>query len=300
MVTIFLLRQNWFGKGDTYAFIFWTIPLAIGLSISGQTILGIFRTRIFLVRLLLILLIAGLISFGWVYFVYLILGPWINTFSFPIFYLWIIGNTTQLLFLDWRLLKQTENPKTSKIILRLLSFPLILIIVVAGIYLISFVGSFLTRPEKETYLIPEGYKGSVFVIFNQPDGEKPEYEDGRRIYRIPLTGVLFTQLKNEHGIINQEYFYISPNGLRRKLGVLDKRDFNEEWAIKKNQHEPPRDSLAVFNPGTMGTMGSSDDKTSKVFLQLSVGTYNDLKNLHDFSNEYIDSLQKTERKKVGL
>lgn len=299
-MTIVLYRQDWFGKGDTYAFIFWTVPLAVGLSVTGKTIVNLFRTSSFLLRLLFIILTAGLLSFGWAYCVALVLGPWIGAFSIPILYLWIGGSTLQLLFLDWCLRKQTEKPKTTKIILGLLSFPMTLIVVVVGMYLFSFVSSYLTRPEKETYLIPEGYKGTVLVIFNQPDGEKPEYEDGRRIYRIPQTGVLFTQLKDEQGIINQEYFYISPNGQRRKLGVLDTRDFNEEWTTEKNPHEPPRDSLAVFNPGTMGTMGSSDGKINKVFLQLSVGTYNDIKNLHDFSNEYIDSLQNENRKKNGL
>ena len=299
-VTIVLYRQDWFGKGDTYAFVFWTFPLAVGLSVTGKTIINLFRTSSFLLRLLFIILTAGLLSFGWAYCVALVLGPWIGAFSIPILYLWVGGSILQLLFLDWRLPKQTEKPKPAKVILGLLSLPLTLIVVVVGLYLFSFVSSYLTRPEKETYLIPEGYKGTVLVIFNQPNGEKPEYEDGRRIYRIPQSGVLFTQLKDEQGIINQEYFYISPNGQRRKLGVLDTRDFNEEWTTEKNPHEPPRDSLAVFNPGTMGTMGGSDDKNNKVFLQLSVGTYNDMKNLHDFSNDYIDSLQNANRKKNGL
>lgn len=299
-VTIVLYRQDWFGKGDTYAFVFWTVPLAIGLSVTGKTIINLFRTSSFLLRLLFIIVIAGLLSFGWAYCVALVLGPWIGAFSIPILYLWVGGSILQLLFLDWRLPKQTEELKPAKVILGLLSFPLTLIVVVVGMYLFSFASSYLTRPEKETYLIPEGYKGTVLVIFNQLNGEKPEYEDGRRIYRIPQTGVLFTQLKDEQGIINQEYFYISPNGQRRKLGVLDTRDFNEEWTTEKNPHEPPRDSLAVFNPGTMGTMGGSDENNNKVFLQLSVGTYNDMKNLHDFSNDYIDSLQNANRKKNGL
>lgn len=299
-VTIVLYLQDWFGKGDTYAFVFWTIPLATGLSVTGKTIVNLFRTSPFFLRLFFIILIAGLLSFGWAYCVALVLGPWFGAFSIPILYLWIGGSILQLLFLDWRLPKLTEKLKTSKVILGLLSFPMILIVVVIGMYLFSFAGSYLTRPEKETYLIPEGYVGTVLVIFNQPDGEKSEYEDGRRIYRIPETGVLFTQLKDEQGIINQEYYYVSPDGQRRKLGVLDTRDFNEEWTTVKNSHEPPRDSLAVFNPGTMGTMGGSDDKNNKVFLQLSVGTYNDIKNLQDFSNDYIDSLQNANRKKNGL
>lgn len=293
---IILYRQNWFGKGDIYAFIFWTIPLVTALSIAGKTFVNLFRRFAFGVRLLLIILIAALLSIGWSFCVALVLGPWIGAFSIPILYLWFAGSIVQLLFLDRRLPKQTEKQKTSKIVFGLFSFPLILIIVVIGIYLISFAGSYLTRPEKETYLIPEGYRGNVLVIFNQPDGKKPEYENGRRIYRIPSSGVLFSQFKDEEGLINQEYFYLSPSGHRRKLGVLDTRDFNEAWTIGKNPHEPPRDSLAVFNPGSMGVMGNSGDKDSKVYLELSIGTYNDIKNFQDFNSDYIDSLQNISRK----
>ncbi|MBK8981556.1 MAG: hypothetical protein IPM38_04345 [Ignavibacteria bacterium] len=247
-VIIVLYLQDWFGKGDTYAFILWTVPLAAGLSVSGQTILNIFRTHPFLLKLFFIILTAGICSFIWVYCLAFIFGPWIGAYSFPILYLWIIGSILQLLFLDWRLPKRTDKQKISKTIIILLSFPLTIIVVIIGMYLYFFASSYLTRPEKETYLIPEGYIGTVLVIFNQSDGEKPEYEDGRRIYRIPPSGVLFTQLKDEQGILNQEYFYISPNGQRLKLGALHTRDFNEESTILKNTNEPPRDSLAVFNP----------------------------------------------------
>lgn len=89
----------------------------------------------------------------------------------------------------------------------------------------SFYNSF-TTPER--YLIPESYRGSVLVIFNQKDGQKKEYEGRRRIYKIPPTGVLFTQFKDEQGWIDQDYYLISENGQRKKLGVLDTRDFNEE------------------------------------------------------------------------
>src|SRR5258706_10122111 len=133
----------------------------------------------------------------------------------------------------------------------------------------SFYNSF-TTPER--YLIPENYKGPVIVIFNQKDGQKKEYEGKRRLYRIPQTGVLFTQFKDEQGWINQDYYYVSPNGQKKKLGVLDSRDFNEDWTLVKNPKEPSRDSLAVFNPGTMGTMGNSSDQNNKVFLQLWIGT----------------------------
>jgi hypothetical protein len=91
-------------------FLFWTVPLVIGLAISGETILNLFRTLHFALRLILIIVTAGLISFGWVYFVYLILGGYINAFSFPILFLWIIGCSVQLIFLDLRLSKPIEKP----------------------------------------------------------------------------------------------------------------------------------------------------------------------------------------------
>jgi hypothetical protein len=157
----------------------------------------------------------------------------------------------------------------------------------------SFYNSF-TTPER--YLIPENYRGPVVIIFNQKDGQKKEYEGKRRLYRIPPTGVLFTQFKDEQGWIDQDYYLVSPNGQRKKLGVLDTRDFNEEWTLEKNPKEPPRDSLAIFNPGTMGTMGNSSDPDNKVFLQLWIGTYNDTIHNRDFTPEYIDSLKLVMRK----
>lgn len=166
-------------------------------------------------------------------------------------------------------------------------------LVVVGIPLtyvaITFYNSFATPA---TYLIPQGYRGNVMVVFNQKDGRDKEYEGQSRIYRIPATGVLFTKFKDEEGFINEQYFYINPAGQRTKLGVLDTRDFNEEWTLEKNPHELPRDSLAIFDPGTMGTLGSSSDTSHEVFIELSVGTYNDIgKNVIDFTPEYINSLK---------
>jgi hypothetical protein len=141
-LTIVLYRQDGFGKSDTYAFLFWTVPLAVGLSATGNILVNLFRTKHFLLRLLFIVLTAGLLSIGWSYCVALVLGPWIGAFSIPVLYLWIGGSIFQLLFLYWRLPKQTQKPKASKVILGLLSFPLTSILLVIGMYLFSFVSSY--------------------------------------------------------------------------------------------------------------------------------------------------------------
>lgn len=142
----------------------------------------------------------------------------------------------------------------------------------------------------EVFLIPDGYRGSIYIIYNQKQGVDKEYGRGKRIYRIPRNGILLTKFKDEYGIINQEYYYSSPDGKRRKLGVLDSRDFNEEWTLEKNPHEPPRDSLAIFNPATVGVMG---DNSRYKFQYTFIGTYNDKKILNkEVDCEYIDSLKK--------
>lgn len=41
------------------------------------------------------------------------------------------------------------------------------------------------KAEPEMFLILENYTGPILVIFNQSDGQKMEYKDNRRIYRIP-------------------------------------------------------------------------------------------------------------------
>ena len=154
---------------------------------------------------------------------------------------------------------------------------------------ITFYMSFTTP---EIFLIPKGYKGPVYVIFNQENGVKKEFEGHKRLYKIPTNGILFTQFKNEEGFMNQEYFYVDSLGKRHRLGVLDTRDFNEEWTTKRNPKEPPRDSLAVFNPGTMGTYGNSGASNSFIYSELLVGTYNNVRQFEDFKPEYIDSLRK--------
>jgi hypothetical protein len=157
------------------------------------------------------------------------------------------------------------------------------------LFVTIFIHKSSTTPVR--YLIPEGYKGHVYVIFNQKNGQKIEFEGRRRIYRIPKTGVLFTQFKDEEGWMDEDYYYITGTGKRIKLGIFDVRDYDEEWSPKKNHIEPSRDSLAVFNPGTMGTIGNSDDKKSKIYIELFVGTYNDIKIKGEIKQEYIDSLQ---------
>ncbi len=214
---IALYFQDWFGSGDTYSLLFWTIPLATGLAVSGQTILTLFRTQNRLFRLLLTILTAGLISFGFVYLVYIFLGPWINAFSIPIFYLWIAGSFGQLLFLDWLLPQTTDRLKPTKAILGIAAFPLTVVVTIIGIYAISFADSYLTRPESETFLIPADFEGKIRIIYGEECGINPPNENSRRVLKIPDNGLLIIQPEFEAGIIDHEYYFVDNKGNREKV-----------------------------------------------------------------------------------
>jgi len=215
IVTIIVLYlQDWFGKGDMYAFIFWTVPLAIGVSVSGTAFLDAFKPTKFIFRLLFIALLAVIISYGWLWVVFLILGPWMNTFSFPIFYLWTAGLFAQLFFLDRMIPKSHVGRST---LTRIFLFPVILVGTVIGMYLLSFAWSYLNRPEKETYLIPENFKGEFRIVYGEKCGVIPRSEQGRRILEIPSNGVLIIQPEFEAGIIDNEYYLVDRDGHRTKL-----------------------------------------------------------------------------------
>ena len=124
---VILALHNWYQSGDTWAFLFWTIPLASGLAFSGGSILHFLKTSNRGLRMFLIFVIAVLISLGWLYVVDLFWGSPFLAFDFTLFYLWIAGSFVQLLFLDQRLPKP-GNIQVWKIAFGLLVFPLIVIV----------------------------------------------------------------------------------------------------------------------------------------------------------------------------
>jgi len=142
--------------------------------------------------------------------------------------------------------------------------------------------------KSETFLIPEGFKGAVYVIYEEQIGDPKEYEGMRRVYKIPETGVLFTKFKQTQGIHNRKFYYTTKNGDRKDLGILDYREYNEKYTINPRSSEPPRDSLAVFTPEIrFDPMLISKN----YFTTFTVGQYQEIKVWNFLYPEYIDSLR---------
>lgn len=76
------------------------------------------------------------------------------------------------------------------------------------------------KSDPELFLIPEGYVGSFYIVFNIPSGEPQTYEEGARVYDIPADGVLLLQSDSNAGTISSDeetFFYESDDGSRKTI-----------------------------------------------------------------------------------
>ncbi len=82
------------------------------------------------------------------------------------------------------------------------------------------------------YILPRNFKGHVTIAFNQPNGVAPEYDAlGNRVVRIPPTGMLKTQLKEDaFGTAGRRYVVLIPDSSDRlfRLPVYDRFE-HPEW-----------------------------------------------------------------------
>ena len=87
-------------------------------------------------------------------------------------------------------------------------------------FIAAFILFYISNPSKDIYLIPEGYIGKVTIYYDQTTGQNKEFENGWRIYRIPLSGRLKTQFKVKGNSINlsdAKYYYIDQNKNRIEI-----------------------------------------------------------------------------------
>lgn len=125
LVLIVLAAQDWFGSGDMGTYLFWTLPLALSIAFSSQSILNLLpKQRI--VRFVGIAFGSIAASLIWLQALIQMLSSWIYAFSIPIVYLFMAASFLQLLFLDWKLTRQEDKPLRQNL-LGLLVFPLVMV-----------------------------------------------------------------------------------------------------------------------------------------------------------------------------
>ena len=63
------------------------------------------------------------------------------------------------------------------------------------------------KAEDSIYLIPEGYEGRVFIIYGSEKFGNVKYENGKRLYKIPPSGILKTSFEPNLGKSKLFEFY---------------------------------------------------------------------------------------------
>lgn len=86
--------------------------------------------------------------------------------------------------------------------------------------LVGFILFEVNSPSDDIFLIPEGYRGQIVIIYGQEDGQPKEYEGRWRVYKIPKSGKLKTRFEIKGNSINlsgSKYFYVDKQGNRNEL-----------------------------------------------------------------------------------
>jgi hypothetical protein len=78
--------------------------------------------------------------------------------------------------------------------------------------------------DSEVIVLPKNYKGYVVVIFNQKNGSSPKFENGKRLYEIPPSGILKTQFKGNYGLKDFPEFYFEKITLENKIASYTEFD----------------------------------------------------------------------------
>ena len=210
----------------------------------------------------------------------LTIGSGITTFA--TFYVYFYGLPVIIFLIGAILIWLSGRTTRSKILWTLIP--------IAIFFAYQAMWRWINTSEPETFLISSSYRGKVHIIYNEQCGEDPEYENKRRVYRIPGNGLLFTKFNNEYGYIDHQYFFVDSLGRRTIIPKMDVRDFNEKWTIEKNPNEPSRDSLGVFHWGRTG--GGTFEEKNYSFQEFYIATYRQLNDTFGFKyDRRFDSLE---------
>lgn len=91
---------------------------------------------------------------------------------------------------------------------------------ILGVLILLYIGwiffwYFYNKAQDEIYILPDGYRGAVIVLFDEADGTPEKFdEDGNRVFEIPFSGILKTKFSFQEGFRDISYKTISGKKLR--------------------------------------------------------------------------------------
>lgn len=130
---------------------------------------------------------------------------------------------------------------------------------------ITGVGVLLISTTNRRFVIPEGYKGDVYIIYNDGDGKPATTHRTNMTFRIPRNGILDTTSPMVGGWTRDEYYYERRDGTQRRIVNLWSTTVQRTPENRANDKD-----LGVFFPRS-GTIANSTGCALK-YEEFYVGT----------------------------
>lgn len=135
------------------------------------------------------------------------------------------------------------------------------------IILSFFLFLFLMRAEPEVFLIPLHYQGEIVIFYDEPCGRAVRYENGRRIYEFPNSGILISQFEKNSGHLNRNFFLVDESRSRIEIPQFRWQNFETE------KKEIPNESFTEDTVGTFWSYGSETYHLSRNSLAFIIASY---------------------------
>ena len=186
-----------------------------------------------------------------------VLAPQISTWPLPIFLMLGIALSVIGLKLAKPVVSRASRRAASFINGCALLFNLLIILGIATMFF---------RSTQERFLIPDAYKGDVYVLYGIRDGESSSKTRGEVTYRIPQDGILLTRDPMPRGTTRSEYYYERADRSLERI-----RNFWPTTVHPTPENLANDKDVGIFFPRN-GELTGYSTKCSVQFEQFYVGT----------------------------
>lgn len=166
-----------------------------------------------------------------------------------------------------------------------------------GLLLFCFsLASCVEYAEPQSYLLPDGFTGAFVVVFNQKEGTPKEYENGRRIYRIPKNGVLFTQFDIDYRVFTPESsktYYVDSLGKKKDslLLLIKHSDRNANYILDSYSGSFYINADYEFNKDSTGYTYYDNSKADKIpWIYRTIGKISMRDSLRGVGTSFVDKV----------
>jgi hypothetical protein len=264
-----------FGSGDLSSFALWCAIYGIGVAVVASLTAHWIPSRPRIVRAIAGFAIGLLFGVSFTYALALGMGPWIMAFSFPILWLWAVSGGITFMWVWLTAPSGAGGVSRGRLILGILG----VLGVTAAVPVISLYGSIYiwNRGRAETYVLPTGYRGPLFIIYSQSTAPPIPQREGRWVFVFPTSGILVTSTTEDVGWKNPKVVFRDSTG--KDEPVLT------SWNSADTLH-----GVRTYWLGTQSRGGLAGVSTTMPYSGFIVGTREDDQLADARADHVLDSL----------